>query len=236
MIWNLSIMASIVIFILLSIVVIIKVISLRKRYDSDKTQKKFVQDEIILSNVIGGEKNVVYRNKQDSNDEVIEYTIIHQNKRPHLICNFTGTNQTHLIEVREYNRNIKYTRSLFLEYDGVNNRTNPTPLLKSTKYVNIHHVDREHLNGFLHNGKKSIYNKYKSICKFESLALAFLLVPVGDYALKLLTGERYIYFKNYVTALMFGGVIAVLCIFNYFLILRRYTGPMNKGGDNYEQV
>lgn len=218
MIWDIGAIISLVIFMILSI------FSFKSIHEINRKKRSLEEHLIPEMNTrinrveIAGNTNKVYLNNLESNQVIDQYIISYEDDHPYLISHMISPLDEHsVLEICCYNVHKKNVRTFIL---------NPKQTLQTLPVIKLTH-DTFYVNLFIHEKGKDIdedkqFNRdvlsdYVRLAKRVSLTFLFLLIPIGDFMLNVLTGSLVEAYKSRDTLIMGIVLIALTALLSYLI-------------------
>lgn len=231
MVWFAGAIGSILIAFILFIVTITQSAHLKRNNSGDEVDSRIIFDPLILEKNMGGNTNRLFENHLDSRRIVDKYFLCREDEKVFMFAHLAASPaSTDIMEIRAYSANGIFLQTFRLEFSNpVSARTFTFPLPKRTEFVNVFFRKGNDPVVFERDISEVTRPGYLALAQTESIALFFLLIPIGYFTLKLISGDQFTGFMNYRTALLGLGFMVIFSLVNFFILVFRIQKKSRSG-------
>lgn len=229
MIWTIGPYISLLIFVVFGWIVFKNIKQMMKTFDETFDFRKYKHQELLDEQPLVGNLNKIFENTLNSNEMIDRYILSFEEKKTFLLCHFNQSEERNgLLEVCCYNDRKQLIYVHLVNDLTVFKASNLMELPSGTSFVNMYlHEDQSKVADY-HDIYKKRHKTYHVAAIYESIALLFLLIPLGYFMLVSLSGTNFHIFQNLPTLSIGFGLMIFACLINYLIIYFwiRYHHPI----------
>jgi len=220
MIWTIASIVSFMLFILLVIVLMIEVHMLKFNPEITEMASHFIEDELLAEKDLAGNHNLIFANSQDSKAVVDRYVISEEEEKRFILCHLMKPLETaNVLDLSLYNHKQAWIQTLRVEHPEAVEKMPLIELPKGTAFVNIHFYEKsDDIQTASINVRKK-EKTFNNIAILETVALFFLLIPLGYGLLALVAGDNLWIYLNVKTLLLGIWLMGFASVVNYVILV-----------------
>lgn len=238
MIWTILSIISFFIFLMLLLNVVKSDKSLSLKFHNNLKAPKYVENKVLYDKKLAGYKNKVFKNMNPNSNHILDtFMISKDGLHTYLVCQFAqALNTEQIIEVRVFDQGKTLIQTLYVSYQKEIDKSTFIKLPVKTTFVNIDVLESSEQMSQYDAFNKKRFKAYQKVIIKTTLAIFFLLIPLGYFLLSRLTQDELSIYMNGLTISLGLVLMISVLMMNYVLMYFWVKAKSHDGGKVYERI